>query len=140
MNLRDGWKLFSPPLGRPPRGDQGGTLAPPHPSPSPDLSSSPPPGRAAGQSPVGVGGGGISSPTARWIWRGRIAAVVGDALEAGRACAGLGAMTVSPSVCGSPLGARGGGPRQAVAGAGLSAALRRVQAAAVPVRGRRLRL
>ena len=66
--------------------------------------------------------------------------MVGGALEAGRADTGLGATAVSPGVRGSPLGARGGGPRQAVAGAGLSAALRRVQAAVVPVRGRRLRL
>ena len=74
-----------------------------------------------------------------------MAAVVGGALEAGRAGAGLGAtagltLVISPGVRGSPLGARGGGPRQAVAGAGLSAALRRVQAAVVPVCGRRLRL
>ena len=85
-------------------------------------------------------GGGISSPTTRWIWRGRIAAVFGGTLEAGRAGAGLGATAVSPGVRGSPLGARGGGPQLAVAGAGLSAALRRVQVAVVPVRGRRLRL
>ena len=89
---------------------------------------------------VGVGGGGISSPTTRWIWRGWIAAAVGGALEVGRAGAGLGATADSPGVRGSPLGARGGGPRQAVAGAGLLAVLRRVQAATVPVRGRRLRL
>ena len=49
-------------------------------------------------------------------------------------------LAVSPGVRVSPLGVRGGGPRQVVAGARLSAALRRVQAAVVPVRGRRLRL
>ena len=45
---------------------------------------------AARQSPVGISGGGISSPTTRWIWRGRIAAVFGGTLEEGRAGVGLG--------------------------------------------------
>ena len=74
-----------------------------------------------------------------------LARVDRGALEAGRAGAGLGAaagltLAVSPGVRGSLLGARGGGPRQVVASAGLSVALRRVQAAVAPVRGRWLHL
>ena len=57
---------------------------------SPRLPHPPPPGRAAGQSLVGISGDGISPPRSGRTWRGWRSAAVGGALATGRAGEGSG--------------------------------------------------